>query len=413
MFEDIYLTPRGIERGRRSWLKDWISAYFRWLTDQKYHRRTLAGYSNRLLTFGEFLQQGGVCDITALPRWVEPFLQQLGLPAHPIGNWRSTLNRFVSDLVRQGAIPAPAPPSSTCPHFELVEDYTRFLREQRGAGQAGLSLVRRSCSDLLVHLAAQGISDLATVGPPLIHGFITRQGQRYSRKTMTSICSSVRGFLRHVYRRGVVTRDLGLVVVSPRLFRHEQCPRFLTRPEVEAVLATINRQEPRGRRNYAMVLLLATYGLRGIEVIRLCLDDIDWRGQKLHIRQRKAGNHSIYPLTEPVGNALLSYLKQGRPNSTHRQVFLASYAPFRPLALRGVLPEVVCKHMALAGVRVERPGTHTFRYSCAQRLVEQGTPLKAVADYLGHQDVSSTYRYTMIAIDQLREVACGDGEDLL
>lgn len=112
-------------------------------------------------------------------------------------------------------------------------------------------------------------------------------------------------------------------------------------------------------------------------------------------------------------DALLSYLKQGRPSSTHRQVFLTSYAPFRPLAPKGVLPEVVCKHMALAGVRVERPGTHTFRYSCAQRLVEQGTPLKAIADFLGHQDVSSTYRYTMIAIDQLREVASGDGEDLL
>lgn len=413
MFEDIYLTPRGIERGRRSWLKDWISTYFRWLTDQKYHRRTLASYANRLLSFGEFLQRHGVCDIAALPHWVEPFLQQRGLPAHRTQHWRSTLNRFVFDLVRQGVIPAPAPPPSTCPHFELVEDYARFLREQRGVGQAGLRFVRRSCSDLLVHLAAQGISDLATVEPPLIHGFITRQGQRYSRKTMTSICSSVRGFLRHLYRRDVVTRDLGLIVVSPRLFRHEQCPRFLTRPEVEAVLATINRQEARGRRDYAMVLLLATYGLRGIEVIHLRLDDIDWRGQRFHIRQRKAGNHTIYPLTEPVGDALLSYLQQGRPNSRHREVFLTFRAPFLPLRPKGGLPSVVCKHMALAGVRVERPGTHTFRYSCAQRLVEQGVPLKSVADYLGHQDVSSTYRYTMIAIDQLREVACGDGEDLL
>lgn len=413
MFENIYLTSRGIERGRRSWLKDWISVYFRWLTEQKYHRRTLALYANRLLTFGEFLEQRGVCDLAALPRWVEPFLQQLELPEHRTGNWRSTLNRFVHDLVRQRAIPAPAPPPPTCPHFKLVEDYTRFLREQRGVGLAGLSFVRRSCSNLLLHLAAQGVSDLAALAPSDILGFITHQGQRYARKTMTGICSSVRGFLTHLYRRGVVPRDLGLVVVSPRLFRHEQCPRFLTRPEVEAVLATIDRQEARGRRDYAMVLLLATYGLRGIEVIRLCLDDIDWHGQRIYIRQRKAGNHTIYPLTEPVGDALLAYLQQGRPSSMHREVFLTFRAPFLPLSPKGGLPSIVCKHMALAGVRVERPGTHTFRYSCAQRLVEQGIPLKSVADYLGHQDVSSTYRYTMIAIDQLREVACGDGEDLL
>jgi integrase/recombinase XerD len=413
VFEDIYLTSRGIERGRRSWLKGWIGAYFRWLMDQKYHRRTLALYANRLLTFGEFLEQRGVCDIAVLPRWVEPFLQQRGLPAHRTGNWRSTLNRFVHDLVRQGAIPAPVPPPPTCPHLEHVEDYARFLGEQRGAGRAGLAFVRRSCSDLLLHLVAQGVSDLATLAPTVIHGFITRQGQRYARKTMTSICSSVRGFLTHLYRRGVVPRDLGLVVVSPRLFRHEQCPRFLTRLEVEAVLAAIDRKEARGRRDYAMVLLLAVYGLRGIEVIRLGLEDIDWRGQRLHIRRRKAGNNSTYPLTGPVGDALLSYLQHGRPDSTHRKVFLSFRAPFLPLGPRGALPAVIRKHMALAGVWVERPGTHTFRYSCAQRLVEQGMPLKTIADYLGHQDPSSTYRYTMIDIDQLRDVALGDGEDLL
>jgi len=413
VFEDIYLTPRGIERGQRSWLKDWIIAYFRWLTEQKYHRRTLALYANRLLSFAEFLQQRGVCDIAVLPRWVEPFLQQRRLPAHRTHNWRSTLNGFVRDLVRQRAIPAPAPPTLACPHLELVEDYACFLCEQRGAGQAGLAFVRRSCSDLLLYLAAQEVSDLATLAPSVIHGFITRQGQRYARKTMTNICSSIRGFLTHLYRRGVITRDFGLIVVSPRLFRHEQCPRFLTRPEVEAMLAAIDRQQARGRRDYAMVLLLATYGLRGIEVIHVRLDDIDWRGQKLHIRRRKAGNNSTYPLTGPVGDALLSYLQHGRPDSTHREVFLSFRAPFLPLGPKGALASVVRKHLALAGVRVERPGTHTFRYSCAQRLVEQGMPLKTVADYLGHLDVNTTYRYTMIAMDQLRDVASGEGEDLL
>ena len=374
------------------------------------HARRL--YANRLLTFGEYVQQRDACDVAELPRWVEPFLQQLGLPPRRIRNWHSTLNRFLRDLVRQRAILAPTPPPP-CPHLHLVEDYALFLREQRGAGRDGLAFVRRSCSALLIHLTARGLADLASLTPQDIHGFITDQGRRYARKTMQNICSSVRGFLTHLYRRGVVPRDLGPVVVSPRLFRHEQCPRFLTAPEVEAVLASIDRQEAQGRRDYAMMLLLATYGLRGIEVVRLRLDDIDWRGQRLHIRQRKAGNSSTYPLTNPVGNAVLSYLQHGRPPSTHRQVFLTFRAPFLPLAPKGALPRVVRKSLALAGVRVERPGTHTFRYSCAQRLVEQGLPLKSVADYLGHQDFNSTYRYTMIAIDQLRDVASGDGEDLL
>ena len=252
LLEDIYLTPRGIERARRSWLRPWISPYFDSLVDRKYRKSTLAVYANRLLSFGEFLEQRGACDIVDVRRWVEPFLQQRGLPAHRTRNWRSTLDRFVRDLVRQQAIPAPASLPPVCPHIELVEDYACFLREQRGAGREGLSLVRRNCSALLIHLAAQGISDLSTLTPPVIHGFITDQGQRYARKTLTHICSSVRGFLTYLYRRRVVPRDLGPVVVAPRLFRHEQCPRFLTRPEVEAVLATIDRQEARGRRDYAM-----------------------------------------------------------------------------------------------------------------------------------------------------------------
>ena len=161
-----------------------------------------------------------------------------------------------------------------------------------------------------------------------------------------------------------------------------------------------------------MMLLLATYGLRGIEVVRLRLDDIDWRGQRLHIRQRKAGNSSTYPLTNPSGMPCCP--------TCSTAALPARIAKFpdvpRPVPAarpQGALPRVVRKSLALAGVRVERPGTHTFRYSCAQRLVEQGLPLKSVADYLGHQDFNSTYRYTMIAIDQLRDVASVDGEDLL
>ena len=229
MLEEIYSTPRGIERVRHPWLKDRISDYFRSLAAQKYRRSTLALYANRLLTFGEYVQQRDACDVAELPRWVEPFLQQLGLPPRRIRNWRSTLNRFLRDLVRQRAILAPTPPPP-CPHLHLVEDYALFLREQRGAGRDGLAFVRRSCSALLIHLTARGIADLASLTPQDIHGFITDQGRRYARKTMQNICSSVRGFLTHLYRRGVVPRDLGPVVVSPRLFRHEQCPRFLTRP---------------------------------------------------------------------------------------------------------------------------------------------------------------------------------------
>jgi integrase len=186
----------------------------------------------------------------------------------------------------------------------------------------------------------------------------------------------------------------------------------LTRSELDAVLAAINRHTPVGKRDYAMFLLLATYGLRGIEVVRLRLDDIQWREQLLQVRGRKAGNRTTYPLSVAVGEALLAYLQTVRPASPHREVFLTMHAPFTPL-LRASLRNRVLDYLRLAGVQVAHPGTHSFRYSCAQRLFEQGVPLKSIGDFLGHRDPNSTERYTKIAWDQLREVAAGNGEELL
>ena len=151
----------------------------------------------------------------------------------------------------------------------------------------------------------------------------------------------------------------------------------------------------------------------GGEAIQLRLDDIDWRNQKLHIRRRKAGNATVYPLAVSVGEAILAYLKDGRPTSRHREVFLSNVPPYGPLGWTATPGRAIRLAIAKAGIRVHRPGTHTLRYSCAQKLFDQGMPLKAIGDYLGHQDPSSTQRYTKIAMEQLRTVAVGDGEDLL
>jgi integrase len=153
--------------------------------------------------------------------------------------------------------------------------------------------------------------------------------------------------------------------------------------------------------------------MRGIEVRRLRLDDIDWRQQQLHIRRRKAGNSTTYPLEPAVGEAIVDYLRNERPISPFREVFLSRMPPFAPLLTTAALSRTVRMYLAAAGIRVERPGTHTFRYSCAQRLLEQKMPLKVIGDFLGHQDPDSTQRYLKIALEQLRDIALGDGEDLL
>jgi len=412
MLEDVYLTPRGTGRADRCWLSKYVSNYFSHLKAQGYRRATLSLYANRLLTFGEFLQQRDLREIAVLSEWVEPFLGQLGLNKRRTGGWRSTLHGFICHLIREGVVPSITISDEADSDDTIIEEYAQFLQEHRGVCIDGLRFIRRACRAFVSHVTVNEDAELKEARPEMIHRFITSQGRRYARKTVGSTCSTIRGFLRFLYRQGVVTQDLSGVVVSPRIYKHEQCPRFLTLQQIKAVLGAIDRSTIMGRRDYAMLLLLAVYGLRGIEVIRLQLEDVDWRNQRLHIRRRKAGNHSLYPLATSVGEAILVYLKLDRPASPHRNIFLTLVAPFIPLASSSALAGRVRRYMIRAGVEVDRPGTHTFRYSCAQRLFDQGTPLKSVGDYLGHHDPGTTQRYTKIAVEQLREVAIG-GEVLL
>jgi integrase/recombinase XerD len=396
---------------RHSWLREFIDAFLLLLAERRYARGTLIYNARLLAAFGDFAERHGNRDVVRLPLWVDPFVAAMRGGDDYRWKRRLRLMGFIRFLRQQGAIPgSPLPPP--CPDAELMHDYLRSLLEQRGLSAASVELHRNVCQALIDFLAAEDVGSLHRLRPDLIHRFITRQGQRYGRSTLRQRCSMLRNFLSFLSRRAVLPVDLAGAVVAPRVYRHEHCPRFLTRPELDAVLAAINRHTPVGKRDYAMFLLLANYGLRGIEVVRLRLDDILWREQLLQVRGRKAGNSTTYPLSVAVGEALLAYLQTVRPASPHRELFLTMHAPFTPL-LRASLRNRVLDYLRLAGVQVAHPGTHSFRYTCAQRLFEQGVPLKSIGDLLGHRDPNSTERYTKIALDQLREVAAGDAEELL
>ena len=177
-------------------------------------------------------------------------------------------------------------------------------------------------------------------------------------------------------------------------------------------MAGIDRRTPCGKRDYAMLLLLATYGLRACEVAGLTLDDIDWRNDRIKIRERKAGNSTAYPLSSVAGAAIIDYLKHGRLASPERQVFLRTLAPPTPITSAAISCRAIY-YLHKAGINVPRPGSHTFRHSCVQRLVNSDFTLKQIGDFVGHRNASSTQIYSKVAIEALRQVALGDGEEVL
>jgi integrase len=147
-------------------------------------------------------------------------------------------------------------------------------------------------------------------------------------------------------------------------------------------------------------------------VAALTLDDIDWERQRLRVPERKAGHSTAYPLSPIVGEAIVDYLKNGRPQKAHRHVFYRVVAPWEPMTA-GAVSTRTSYYLHKAGVPVARPGSHTLRHTCVQRLVDAHFPLKTIGDYVGHSSPESTAIYAKVSVESLREVALGDGEEVL
>lgn len=188
-------------------------------------------------------------------------------------------------------------------------------------------------------------------------------------------------------------------------------PRSISWTDVRRMLDVIDRRTALGKRDYAILLLLVTYGLRSCEVAGLKLEDIDWRRERLLISERKTGHNTAYPLSGVVGEAIVDYLKGGRPETSDRHLFFNIMAPRVPMTSRAISQRVT-RYLHKAGIKAERPGSHTLRHTCVQRLVDAEFSFKTIGDYVGHASPSSTQAYTKIAVEDLREVAMGHGEEL-
>ncbi len=222
----------------------------------------------------------------------------------------------------------------------------------------------------------------------------------------------LRVFLRYAYREGATTADLSGVMDRPQFYRLSGIPRSITWEEVGRVLAGVDRRTPCGKRDWAILLLLVTYGLRGREVAALTLDDIDWKCERLTVPERKAGHSTAFPLSASIGDALVDYLRNGRPQTASRRVFFRSVAPVEPFTPAAVSARA--RHYLIkAGIDVPRPGSHTLRHTCVQRLVDADFALKTIGDFIGHRSAKSTEIYAKVAVEPLREVALGDGEEVL
>jgi site-specific recombinase XerD len=237
-----------------------------------------------------------------------------------------------------------------------------------------------------------------------VETFITRIGKRHCRASLQHEAAHLRGVLRFGAASDTLPPGLDAHIDTPRVYRLEQIPRALPWESVCALLASIDRSTPMGMRDYAMLFLIATYGLRACDIRALRLEDIRWRQGEIRVAQRKTGQPLVLPLTDAAGDVLIQYLRNRRPQTPFRQLFLRVRAPMGPLKHTGV-NDAFKGCVKRSGLKLPFTGIHCLRHSYALHLLRQGTSLKTIGDLLGHRTAESTCVYLRLAIEDLREVA--------
>jgi integrase/recombinase XerD len=284
----------------------------------------------------------------------------------------------------------------------LSQEYADYLRAVRGFAASTLSHHRYASRCFLNYLETKKIS-LGSIQSRDVEDYISQTGKRLSRASLQHDIAALRGLLRFLATRGRAPAGLDLQIDTPRVYRLEQLPRALPWDTVTALLRSVDRTAAMGLRDYAMFLLIATYGLRASEVVAISLDDIRWRLGILRIHQRKTSTPLELPLTNEVLSALVKHLKRTPPAAPHRRVFMRMRAPIgvlKPTAVTEAFQALVRK----SGLSIPYQGPHCLRHSYALRLLKEGTPLKTIGDILGHRTAESTSMYLRLATGDLREV---------
>jgi site-specific recombinase XerD len=217
--------------------------------------------------------------------------------------------------------------------------------------------------------------------------------------------AALRTFLRFCFHEGYAPQLLDDAIPSLRTYTLARTPQGLGEDQVKKLLESINRNTASGKRDYAILQLLHTYGVRGGQVRALRLNDIRWAQDQILFRATKGGKDSLLPLTAEVGESLLDYLRHGRPPSIFPEVFLTSHAPCHPLFENKALSQIVRGHLLAAGIDIPHKGSHIFRHAFATRMVADGHSFKEIADVLGHRCLSTTFIYTKVAFNALKQVA--------
>jgi integrase/recombinase XerD len=380
-------------------LAEWVHPFRDELIRQGFTARTAQDHAYVLAHLSGWLQREGLDPVEFDAEGIAAFARARESSGYR--RWRSvaSLRLMLTFLRGRGLVPVEEP-RRRGPVDEVLERYGLWLRRERRLGETTVDMRLLWAHRFLVGRVVDGVVALERLGPEAVTAFVLGMAGRYSTGSMKHATSGLRSLLRFLFAAGDVDSDLSSVVPSVAGWRSAGLPVGAGEDTVAALLASCDRSTAVGLRDLAVLLLMTRLGLRAVEVARLRLEDVDWRGGEMVVRG-KGGRVDRMPLPGDVGAALAGYLRHGRRRSRCREVFVRAIGPDAPMARHSMVmvPRRVSQR---AGVPVV--GAHQLRHRAACRVLAGGGSLAEVAELLRHNDLATTAIYAKVDLAALATV---------
>lgn len=381
-----------------------IASFLDELTAAGYPSHGLAHRRSILVAFEQWTRDEGLAVADLSEVHLTAFVGRRSRGRETQEKERATLRRLFAHLRRHGLLPQPLTPTSAAD--DVANRYIAYLRNDRGLAENSILVYAPCARAFLLHrVATVGRPALDTLDAEAVCTFLVDRVAHRSSESARLLSIALRSLLRFLFLRGEIARDLSAVVPRVRTYQQSSVPVVLSPDEVERVLGTTDRSTPRGRRDYAVLLLLARLGLRASEIMSLELSDLRWRAAEIVVRG-KGPRVDHVPLLADVGDAVAQYLQEDRGSSISRRVFLRLIPPRVGLAGPCAIDHIVRFALARAGIAARpRRVAHLFRHSLATRMIRHGASMAEIAEVLRHHSHATTAIYAKVSFEALRTVA--------
>jgi len=404
VINQLFTFSSTIERLRQGPLSEHLDACAAGVAEQGYSHDSIRQQIVAIADFSRWRKQKNI-DVHALDsKVVDRFLRLRGRPRRVRRGDPKTLQRLLTMLRQKGVVQPHQPPVTDNAQARIVADFQRYLLQERGLSPLTLLNYVAVMEQFLSERFHNRAPNFAMLRAPDVTGFVMRHARQLSPMRARLMVTALRSFFRYRRHRGAIATDLAACVPTVPNWSLSTLPRFLPAATVERILECCDQTTSVGRRNHAILLLLARLGVRAGEVVGLSLDDIDWSTGQITLRG-KGGKSAQLPLAADVGAALAAYLRHDRPRSATRRVFLRHRAPLVGFGNSSTISSLVRRALKHAGVESAHTGAHVLRHSLATSLLRQGGSLDEIGELPRQQSPNTTAIYAKVDVTALHTLA--------